>query len=175
MRNADGSGLVIVRGDITLEEVDAIVNAANPSLLGGGGVDGAIHLAAGPELVADCATLGGCPPGEARLTKGYRLPARHVIHTVGPVWERGTEGEDEVLASCYRESLRLAEEAGLASVAFPSISTGIYGFPIERACRIALREIRAFLATARAVKLVKVVTFSERDLAVYLAAAGART
>ena len=108
------------------------------------------------------------------MTKGYRLPARHVIHTVGPVWEGGTEGEDDVLASCYRESLRLAEAAGLESVAFPSISTGIYGFPIERACHIALREIRAFLATARNVSLVKVVTFSEHDLAVYLAAAGAR-
>ena len=174
MQDADGIGLVIVRGDVTSEDVDAIVNAANPSLLGGGGVDGAIHLAAGPGLVAECATLGGCPPGEARMTKGYRLPARHVIHTVGPVWEGGTEGEDDVLASCYRESLRLAEAAGLESVAFPSISTGIYGFPIERASRIALREIRAFLAAARCVKLVKVVAFSERDLEVYLSAAGSR-
>lgn len=166
-----GSGLVVVRGDITLETVDAIVNAANPSLLGGGGVDGAIHAAAGPELVEECATLGGCPTGQARMTKGYLLPARHVIHTVGPVWERGTTGEDEALASCYRESLRLAEEAGLSSVAFPSISTGIYGFPVERAARIAVREIRGFLATARSVRLVKVVTFSATDLDVYRAAA----
>jgi O-acetyl-ADP-ribose deacetylase (regulator of RNase III) len=165
------SGLAIVRGDITLEAVDAIVNAANSSLLGGGGVDGAIHHAAGPELVEECAGLGGCPPGEARMTKGYRLPARHVIHTVGPVWHGGSSGEDETLASCYRESLRLAEAAGLASVAFPSISTGIYGFPIGRACRIALREIRSFLATAKNVRLVKVVTFSEHDLEVCRAAA----
>ena len=163
-------GLVVVRGDLTLEQVDAIVNAANPSLLGGGGVDGAIHRAAGPGLLEECRGLGGCPPGEARLTRGYRLPARHVIHTVGPIWRGGAAGEDETLASCYRASLRLAEEAGLESVAFPSISTGIYGFPIERACRIALREIRAFLATARSVKLVKVVTFGERDLEVYRAA-----
>ena len=167
----DAQGLVIVRGDITRERVDAIVNAANSSLLGGGGVDGAIHAAAGPGLVEECARLGGCPTGEARMTKGYRLPARHVIHTVGPVWHGGSAGEDDALASCYRASLRLAEEAGLASVAFPSISTGIYGFPIERACRIALREIRAFLATSKSVRLVKVVTFSSRDLEVYRAAA----
>lgn len=164
-------GLVVVRGDITLEAVDAIVNAANPSLLGGGGVDGAIHRAAGPELLEECRGLGGCPPGEARMTKGYSLPARHVIHTVGPVWERGTAGEDETLASCYRESLRLAEEAGLSSVAFPSISTGIYGFPVERAARVAVREVRTFLAVARSVHLVKIVTFSAHDLEVYGAAA----
>ena len=164
-------GLVVVRGDITLERVDAIVNAANSSLLGGGGVDGAIHAAAGPGLLDECSGLGGCPTGQARMTQGYRLPARHVIHTVGPVWHGGGAGEDEALASCYRESLRLAEEAGLASVAFPSISTGIYGFPIERASRIALREIRAFLATAKSVRLVKVVTFSARDLEVYRDAA----
>jgi len=168
----DAERLVVVRGDITLEAVDAIVNAANPSLLGGGGVDGAIHRAAGPGLVEECATLGGCPPGEARMTKGYGLPARHVIHTVGPVWRGGTAREDETLASCYRASLRLADEEGLASVAFPSISTGVYGFPIERASRIALREIRAFLATSRNVRLVKVVTFSARDLEVYREAAG---
>jgi len=167
-----GAGLFVVRGDITLEEVDAIVNAANSSLLGGGGVDGAIHDAAGPELLEECARLGGCPPGEARMTKGYRLAARHVVHTVGPVWRGGSAHEDETLASCYRESLRLADEAGLTSVAFPSISTGVYGFPVERASRIAVREIRAFLATARSVRLVKVVTFSARDLEVYRAAAG---
>ncbi len=178
-KEADGGGdaaprrgLEIVRGDITLEDVDAVVNAANPSLLGGGGVDGAIHRAAGPELLAECRGLGGCPTGGARMTGGHGLRARHVIHTVGPVWEDGRSGEDETLASCYRESLRLAEEAGLRSVAFPSISTGIYGFPIERACRIALREVRAFLATARSVRLVRVVTFSARDLEVYRAAAG---
>ena len=168
-----GCGLLVVRGDITRETVDAIVNAANSSLLGGGGVDGAIHHAAGPELLGECRGLGGCPPGQARMTKGYRLPARHVIHTVGPIWAGGTAGEDDTLASCYRESLRLAEEAGLSSVAFPSISTGIYGFPIERACRIALREIRAFLATAKSVRTVKVVTFSEHDLEVCRAAAAA--
>jgi len=163
-------GLVVGLGDLTLEPVDAIVNAANPSLLGGGGVDGAIHAAAGPGLLAECAGIGGCPPGEARMTGGHRLPARHVIHTVGPVWRGGGAGEDETLACCYRASLRLAEEAGLASVAFPSIATGIYGFPIERASRIALREIRAFLAASRCVRSVKVVTFSERDLAAYRAA-----
>ncbi len=166
-----GQGLVLTRGDITREAVDAIVNAANSSLLGGDGVDGAIHLAAGSGLVQECAGLGGCPAGEARMTKGYRLPARHVIHTVGPVWQGGSAGEDETLASCYRESLRLAEEAGLSSIAFPSISTGIYGFPIERACRIAIREIRAFLATARCVKTVKAVAFSDRDYETYRKAA----
>lgn len=167
----DTDGLVLVRGDLTLEKVDAIVNAANSTLLGGGGVDGAIHAAAGPQLLEECATLGGCPTGKAKMTKGYLLPARHVIHAVGPIWRGGDAGEDEALAGCYRESLRLAEEAGLESVAFPSISTGIYGFPIERACRIALREIRAFLATSKSVRLVKVVTFSSRDLEVYRAAA----
>ncbi len=170
-----GPGLVVVRGDLTRERVDAIVNAANPSLLGGGGVDGAIHAAAGPGLVAECAGIGGCPPGEARMTGGHRLPARHVIHTVGPVWRGGEAGEDETLARCYRASLRLAEDAGLASVAFPSIATGIYGFPIERASRIAVREIRAFLAASRSVKSVKVVTFREADHAVYLAAVAGTT
>ncbi len=164
------TGLVVVRGDLTRERVEAIVNAANPSLLGGGGVDGAIHAAAGPGLLAECAGIGGCPPGEARMTGGHRLPARHVIHTVGPVWRGGGAGEDETLARCYRASLRLAEDAGLTSVAFPSIATGIYGFPIERASRIAVREIRAFLAAASRVRLVKVVTFSEADHASYLAA-----
>ena len=170
-----GPELVVVRGDLTRERVDAIVNAANPSLLGGGGVDGAIHAAAGPGLLAECAGIGGCPPGEARMTGGHQLPARHVIHTVGPVWRGGGAGEDDTLARCYRASLRLAEEAGLESVAFPSIATGIYGFPIERASRIAVREIRAFLAGASRVRLVKVVTFHEADHAAYLAAVAGTT
>src|SRR5687768_14470571 len=134
--------LHVLRADVTTLEVDAVVNAANPSLLGGGGVDGAIHRAAGPELLDECRTLGGCPHGEARITKGYRLSARHVLHTPGPIWEGGGRGEDDVLASCYRNCFALVEQHGLRSVAFPSISTGVYGFPVERASRIALREIR---------------------------------
>ena len=137
--------ILLVREDITRLSVDAIVNAANPALLGGGGVDGAIHRAAGPELVAECRTLGGCPPGEARITRGYRLPAAWVIHTVGPIWRGGREREDEVLASCYRSTLALAAERRFATIAFPAISCGVYGFPIPRACRIALGVIRAFL------------------------------
>jgi len=129
-----------VRGDITRLEVDAIVNAANSSLLGGGGVDGAIHRAAGPELVAECRMLFGCKPGRAKATKGYRLPARHVIHTVGPVWNGGGKGEAETLASCYRESLTVAEGLGVRTIAFPAISTGIYGYPREEAAMIAVRE-----------------------------------
>jgi O-acetyl-ADP-ribose deacetylase (regulator of RNase III) len=133
------------RGDITKLEVDAIVNAANSSLLGGGGVDGAIHRAAGPELLAHCRTLGGCPPGEARITPGFRLPAKWVIHTVGPVWRGGDDGEDDVLASCYRNSMELAAAHRAATLAFPAISTGVYGFPRERAFGIAVREVRAGL------------------------------
>ena len=149
----------IIQGDITKLHVDAIVNAANQSLLGGSGVDGAIHRAAGPELLAECRTLGGCPTGAAKITKGYLLPAKHVIHTVGPVWHGGTHGEDELLANCYRNSLALAEQHRLATIAFPSISTGAYGFPMDRAVRIALRGIMAFLPTSKSVKKVTLVCF----------------
>lgn len=151
--------IVIVQGNITKLSVDAIVNAANESLLGGGGVDGAIHRAAGPELLAECRALGGCPTGEAKLTKAYRLPAKHVIHTVGPVWQGGSGGEDELLANCYRNSLALAEKHGLATIAFPSISTGVYRFPMDRAVRIALREILAFLSKSRVLQKVTLVCF----------------
>jgi len=156
-----------VRGDITAERVDVIVNAANTSLLGGGGVDGAIHRAAGPELLEECRTLGGCPTGEARMTKGYRLPARWVIHTVGPVWTGGGRGEAELLRRCYENSLRLAVERGLRSVAFPSISTGAYHFPVRDAARIAVATVRAHLAGPTPVILVRFVCFSDGDLAVY--------
>lgn len=134
----------IVVADITTLQVDAIVNAANSSLLGGGGVDGAIHRAAGPELLAECRTLGGCPAGEARITRGFRLPARYVIHTVGPVWKGGGQGEREVLANCYRACLTLALEHGLGSVAFPAISCGAYGFPAAEACAVAVSQVRIF-------------------------------
>lgn len=135
----------IETGDITRLSVDAIVNAANSSLLGGGGVDSAIHRAAGRELLAECRTLGGCPTGEARLTRGYQLPARHVIHTVGPVWQGGGSGEEVALANCYRNSLTIASDNGLRSIAFPSISTGVYGFPMERAAPIAVGVVREFI------------------------------
>jgi O-acetyl-ADP-ribose deacetylase (regulator of RNase III) len=159
--------LELIQGDITKVAADAIVNAANSSLLGGGGVDGAIHRAAGPELLAECRLLGGCPPGQAKLTKGYRLPARHVIHTVGPVWQGGKRGEEAVLARCYKSAFALVEQHGLRSVAFPSISTGAYGFPIERAAPIALREIHAALARLPQVEKVTVVLFSPWDLEAY--------
>lgn len=160
----------VVRADITTLEVDGIVNAANPSLLGGGGVDGAIHRAAGPELLAECRTLGGCPTGEARLTRGYRLPAKWVIHTVGPVWQGGGAGEDELLASCYRESLGIARDMELHSIAIPAVSTGAYGFPVPRAARIAASEVRSFLASERRPARVLLVCFGEAARTEYLTA-----
>jgi O-acetyl-ADP-ribose deacetylase len=168
--------LVLMQGDLTKVSADALVNAANSSLLGGGGVDGALHRAAGPELLAECRTLHGCPTGEARITGGYRLPARQVIHTVGPIWHGGHQQERELLARCYRSVFELVERHGLRSVAFPSISTGAYGFPIVQAAPIALREIRAALARQPQLERVTVVLFSASDLEVYrqaLAAAGA--
>ncbi len=156
----------IIEGDLTKMEVDAIVNAANNSLLGGGGVDGAIHRAAGPELLAETRTIGGCPTGEARVSKGYRLPAKWVIHTVGPIWRGGQNNEENLLAACYRNSLKAAQELGLKSVAFPSISTGAYGFPLERATEIALKETREFLETAENLN-VTFVCFGEKAFRTY--------
>lgn len=153
----------LVRGDITQIEVDAIVNAANHRLLGGGGVDGAIHLAAGPELLEECSTLGGCPPGEARVTGAYALPATWVIHTVGPVWRGGTDNEDATLASAYRSSLQLAAEVGARTVAFPSISTGIYGFPVPRAAEISLTAIRETLEAIPTIETVTLVCFNDEN------------
>ncbi len=156
-----GERLTVVEGDITRITADAIVNAANETLLGGGGVDGAIHRAAGPGLLEECRMLGGCESGQAKLTGGYRLPARHVIHTVGPVWRGGAHREDEILASCYRESLRLAAGSGLKSIAFPAISCGIHGFPPERAARIAVAEARAFLAGDTTLERVIMVCYGD--------------
>jgi len=155
------SRIDIVRGDITRLDVDAIVNAANMTLLGGGGVDGAIHRAAGPELLAECRTLCGCKPGEAKLTRGYHLPARFVIHTVGPVWRGGKHHESEILANCYRNSLQLAAENELKTIAFPAISCGAYGYPIPEAAQIALRATRDFLATDGSIDKVAFVLWGE--------------
>ena len=159
--------LRIVEGNITEQRVHAIVNVANTMLLGGGGVDGAIHRAAGPELIAECRTLGGCATGSAKITRGYRLPAKFVIHTVGPVWRDGNHGEDELLASCYRSCFALVRQHGIRSVAFPSISTGAYGFPMERAARIAVTESKGFLERNAAVERVLLVCFGREAFEIH--------
>jgi O-acetyl-ADP-ribose deacetylase len=157
----------IIQGDITRLAVDAIVNAANSTLLGGGGVDGAIHRAAGAELLAECSALGGCPTGEAKITAGYRLPARHVIHTVGPVWHGGGKGEPELLRCCYRSCFRIAREHKLRSIAFPAISAGVYGYPMEQACRIALEETKSALAENPQLERVIFAVFSGEAQRIY--------
>ncbi len=159
--------VAVVQGDITRQKVHAIVNAANTSLLSGGGVDGAIHRAAGPKLLEECRKLGGCPTGQAKITQGYNLPAKYVIHTVGPVWHAGKDNEDELLASCYRNSLALADNHRIKTIAFPCISTGVYGFPGERAARIAVAEVRKFLRQNQSVEKVAFVCFLQRDYEYY--------
>ena len=167
MKKNLGQKIEIVRGDITKLDVDAIVNAANTSLLGGGGVDGAIHRASGPKLLAECRTLGGCAPGEAKITHGYNLPARYVIHTVGPVWTGGSRGEAETLANCYRNSLRVAVENKIKTIAFPAISCGAYRYPVEKAAQIALETTRNFLTTGDKIDKVIFVIASEDIHTVY--------
>ena len=157
----------IIQGDITKQAVDAIVNAANCSLLGGGGVDGAIHRAAGPELLAECRTLNGCRTGEAKITKGYRLPAKHVIHTPGPIWRGGNNRERELLASCYRSCLELASQNGCKTVDFPSISTGVYGFPLDKASVIAIKAIAEYLSEHPEIERVRMVCFDQRTKKYY--------
>ncbi len=157
----------IIQGDITRQHVDAIANAANRSLLGGGGVDGAIHRAAGPELLAECRTLNGCQTGQAKITKGYNLPARYVLHTPGPVWDGGDRGEPELLAGCYRSCLDLAGQHGCRTVDFPSISTGIYGYPVHKAARVALRTIKEYLDAHPEIERVRMVCFDSRTKAAY--------
>ncbi|HHT9133735.1 MAG TPA: O-acetyl-ADP-ribose deacetylase [Candidatus Avalokitesvara rifleensis] len=159
--------ITIKKGDITKEEVDAIVNAANKSLLGGGGVDGAIHRAAGPELLEECRTLGGCETGEAKITKGYRLPAKDVIHTVGPMYGRGKGREAELLANCYKNSLLLAKKHKVKTVAFPAISTGVYGYPKEEAVEIVFKTVKDFISRDNSLDEIRLVLFSDSDLKLY--------
>ncbi len=165
--SVDDGYIEVIQGDITRQRVDAIVNAANSSLLGGGGVDGAIHRVAGRELLDACQKIGGCPPGEARITPGFRLPAMSVIHTVGPIWRGGGQGEDETLAQCYRNTMSLASQHHVRSIALPSISTGAYGFPVERATRIAVRELRDAVARHPDIETVRVVCFGRVTYAAY--------